>query len=332
MAKNRKKWRFFLIFRDFLPFLPRFSQKTGERDNFPPPRKKLYFFRRSLYGSHAIWEQRMTKTKTVRVGQVGVGGGGPLVLMAGLCVIESRAICLDLARRLAKLAEKEKIPLIFKASYDKANRTSGDAFRGPGMVKGLEILREVKDRFGLPILVDVHSETEVPHAAKVADVLQLPAFLCRQTDLVLALGESGRPVNIKKGQFLAPWDIVNVIRKVESTGNRKIILTERGASFGYNNLVADMRSLLIMRETGYPVVFDATHSVQKPGGAGGRTGGDGQFAPALARAAVATGCDGVFLETHVHPEKALSDRDNAIRFAGIAKLWKQLRGIHAVVS
>ncbi len=274
----------------------------------------------------------MTKTKTVRVGQVGVGGGGPLVLMAGLCVIESRAICLDLARRLAKLAEKEKIPLIFKASYDKANRTSGDAFRGPGMVKGLEILREVKDRFGLPILVDVHSETEVSHAAKVADVLQLPAFLCRQTDLVLALGESGRPVNIKKGQFLAPWDIVNVIRKVESTGNRKIILTERGASFGYNNLVADMRSLLIMRETGYPVVFDATHSVQKPGGAGGRTGGDGQFAPALARAAVATGCDGVFLETHVHPEKALSDRDNAIRFAGIAKLWKQLRGIHAVVS
>ncbi|MGD9873282.1 MAG: 3-deoxy-8-phosphooctulonate synthase [Kiritimatiellia bacterium] len=273
----------------------------------------------------------MAKTKTIKVGPVKVGGGNPLVLMAGLCVIESREICMDIARRLSKLAEKQKIPLIFKASYDKANRTSGDAFRGPGMVKGLDILREVKDRFGLPILVDVHSETEVPHAAKVADILQLPAFLCRQTDLVLALGESGKPVNIKKGQFLAPWDIVNVIRKVESTGNRSIILTERGASFGYNNLVADMRSLLIMRETGYPVVFDATHSVQKPGGAGGRTGGDGRFAPALARAAVATGCDGIFLETHVNPEKALSDRDNAIKFADVEKLWKQLRGIHAVV-
>ncbi|NCC51525.1 MAG: 3-deoxy-8-phosphooctulonate synthase [Spartobacteria bacterium] len=271
-------------------------------------------------------------TKVVKAGQVKIGGRNPLVLMAGLCVIESRKICLDLADRLAQLAAKEDIALIFKASYDKANRTSHTAFRGPGLMKGLEILAEVKARYGLPLLTDVHHESEVPHAAEVADMLQLPAFLCRQTDLVLALGESGKPVNIKKGQFLAPEDMRNIIAKVESTGNRKMVLTERGASFGYNNLVADMRSLLIMREMGYPVVFDATHSVQRPGGAGSRTGGDGRWAPALARAAVATGCDGVFIETHVHPAQALSDKDNAIALSGIAKLWKQLRAIDDIVS
>jgi 2-dehydro-3-deoxyphosphooctonate aldolase (KDO 8-P synthase) len=177
----------------------------------------------------------------------------------------------------------------------------------------------------------VHHETEVPLAAKVADILQLPAFLCRQTDLALALGESGKIVNIKKGQFLAPWDVRNIIKKIESTGNRKIIITERGASFGYNNLVADMRSLLILREFGYPVVFDATHSVQSPGGAGDHTGGDGRWAPNLARAAVATGCDGVFIETHLNPEKALSDRENAIPFSALKQLWRQLRSIHELV-
>ncbi len=274
----------------------------------------------------------MRKVKVIKAGNVKIGGSHPLVLMVGLCVIESRKICMDLARRLAQLAEEEDIPLIFKASYDKANRTSHTAFRGPGLMKGLEILAEVKERYGLPILTDVHHESEVPYAAKVADILQLPAFLCRQTDLVLALGESGRPVNIKKGQFLAPEDVQHVIAKVESTGNKKIVLIERGASFGYNNLVADMRSLLIMREMGYPVVFDATHSVQRPGGAGNRTGGDGQWAPALARAAVATGCDGVFIETHVNPQKALSDKDNAVAFSKIKKLWKQLRGIDDLVS
>lgn len=265
------------------------------------------------------------------VGSVCIGGGGPLVIIAGPCVIESREMCLDLAERLVKLSRRLKIPLIFKASYDKANRTSHRSFRGPGLVKGLEILAEVKQRFRIPILVDVHHETEVPLAARVADVLQLPAFLCRQTDLVLALGESGRVVNIKKGQFLAPWDVRHVIAKVESTGNRKILVTERGASFGYNNLVADMRSLAIMRSFGYPVIFDATHSVQAPGGAGDHTGGDRRFAPILARAAVAAGCDGVFMETHVDPDKALSDRENALPFADLAELWKELRSIHEVV-
>ena len=271
-------------------------------------------------------------TKTIRIGSVRIGDKKQLAMMAGPCVIESKKGCLALAGKLATLAEKEGIPLIFKASYDKANRTSHRSFRGPGLSKGLEILAEVKERYRVPILVDVHSEAEVPMAAKVADVLQLPAFLCRQTDLVLALGESGKVVNIKKGQFLAPWDVKNIIAKVESTGNRKIILTERGCSFGYNNLVADMRSLLVMKEFGYPIVFDATHSVQSPGGAGDQSGGDGRWAPALARAAVATGCDGVFIETHVNPEKALSDKANAIPFSKLKGLWQQLDAIHQIVK
>lgn len=204
--------------------------------------------------------------KQVKAGRVRFGGAAPLALIAGPCVIESRAMAFDLAERLAALAKKENIPLVFKASYDKANRTSVKAFRGPGLAKGLEILAGIKEKFGVPILVDVHQVSEVKPAAEVADILQLPAFLCRQTDLVVALGESGRVVNLKKGQFLAPWDVRHVIEKVESTGNRNILLTERGASFGYNNLVADFRSLLIMRGFGYPVVFDATHSVQLPGG------------------------------------------------------------------
>ena len=272
------------------------------------------------------------RTKSVKVGRLVVGGDHPLALIAGPCVIESRSMCLELAGKLAALAKREKIPLIFKASYDKANRTSHKAFRGPGLSKGLEILAEVKARYRLPILVDVHHEAEVPLAARVADVLQLPAFLCRQTDLVLALGESGKVVNIKKGQFLAPWDIRNVIAKVESTGNRNLFVTERGCSFGYNNLVADMRSLPMMREFGYPVVFDATHSVQLPGGGGDCTGGDRRMAPVLARAAVAAGCDGIFVETHIDPEQALSDKANAIPFGDLAKLWRVLRRIDAVVD
>jgi 2-dehydro-3-deoxyphosphooctonate aldolase (KDO 8-P synthase) len=254
------------------------------------------------------------------------------MLIAGPCVIEGRRPCLEIARRLAELAAKERIPLIFKASYDKANRSALGSYRGPGMGAGLEILAEVKERFGLPVLTDVHSEAEVGPVARVADVIQIPAFLCRQTDLVVAVGESGRVVNVKKGQFLAPWDMGNVIAKIESTGNRNILLTERGVSFGYNNLVADMRSLLIMRETGYPVVFDATHSVQKPGAAGTSSGGDGRWAPALARAAVATGCDGVFVETHIHPKEALSDSANSIPFKAIRDLWRTLRKIDDVVS
>ena len=265
--------------------------------------------------------------KAVKAGSVRFGGGAPLALIAGPCVIESREMAFDLAARLVALARKENIPLVFKASYDKANRTSIRAFRGPGLAKGLEILAGIKERFGVPILVDVHQVSEVKPAAEVADVLQLPAFLCRQTDLVTALGESGRVVNVKKGQFLAPWDVRHVIEKVESTGNRRILLTERGASFGYNNLVADMRSLLIMRQFGYPVVFDATHSVQLPGGRAEGTGGDGKWAPYLSRAAVAAGCDGLFWETHRNPPEAKSDKDNALPLGMIGPLWRQCRRI-----
>ncbi len=270
--------------------------------------------------------------RTVNMGGVAIGGRAPLALIAGPCVIESRKGCLDIARRLARWAADKSVPLVFKASYDKANRSSLRSYRGPGLVKGLEILREVKERYGLPLLTDVHAVEEVDAAAAVVDVLQLPAFLCRQTDLVLELGRSGKPVNIKKGQFLAPWDMRSIIEKVESTGNRRIILTERGVSFGYNNLVADMRSLLVMREYGYPVVFDATHSVQKPGAAGDHSGGDGCWAPALARAAVAAGCDGVFIETHIAPARALSDAANAVSLSTLTNLWQTLSGIDELLE
>jgi len=269
--------------------------------------------------------------KRISVGGVMFGGRGPLALISGPCVIESRKGCLDLAGRLVKLAESEGIPFVFKASYDKANRTSVDSYRGPGIIEGLEILQEVREKYGVPVTTDVHTSGEATLAGRVVDAIQIPAFLCRQTDLLLAAGETGIPVNIKKGQFLAPADMVNVIAKVESTGNRKIIVTERGASFGYNNLVADMRSLLELKELGYPVVFDATHSVQRPGGAGTTSGGDSRWAPYLARAAVAVGCDGIFIETHVNPAVALSDGANAIKFSGMRKLWKTLRSIDEII-
>ena len=258
-------------------------------------------------------------------------GDGRLTFIAGPCVIESRAMALDLAKRLTALSEKLGVKYIFKASFDKANRTSVDSFRGPGIDKGLEILAEVRATFDVPVLTDVHEPWQCAVAAQVCDVLQIPAFLARQTDLVVAAGETGAVVNVKKGQFMAPEDMTNVVRKIESTGNRRIVLCERGASFGYRNLVADMRSLLIMRELGYPVVMDATHSVQRPGGLGTGSGGDGKYAPAIARAAVATGVDGVFMETHVNPKVAKSDAANAIRFAEVGKLWKQLIAINEIV-
>lgn len=272
------------------------------------------------------------KMRTVRVGNIRVGAGHPLVLIAGPCVIESRAACLDMARRLARLAKQEKIPLIFKASYDKANRSSHRSFRGPGLEEGLEILAEVKAKTGLPILTDVHAVAEVAPVAEVADVLQVPAFLCRQTDLLLACGRSGRVVNVKKGQFLAPDDMRNIIAKVESTGHPGLLLTERGVSFGYNTLVVDMRSLPIMRGMGYPVVFDATHSVQRPGGGGTYTAGDGHLVPVMARAAVAAGCDAIFMETHLYPSKAKSDRANALPFAALRGLWQVLRAIDEAID
>ncbi|HMP91176.1 MAG TPA: 3-deoxy-8-phosphooctulonate synthase [Kiritimatiellia bacterium] len=270
-------------------------------------------------------------TKLVKMGSVTIGGNKPLVLIAGPCVIESRKDCLAIARKLTALAMSEKIPFIFKASYDKANRSSHTAYRGPGLKAGLEVLAEVREELGVPVLTDVHSAAEASAAATVVDIIQIPAFLCRQTDILLAAGDSGKTVNVKKGQFLAPWDMKNVIAKIESTGNKSIVLTERGSSFGYNNLVADMRSLLEMRELGYPVVFDATHSVQRPGGGGNYTAGDGKWAPYLARAAVATGCDGVFIETHVNPAKALSDKENAVPFGKMKPLWRLLRRIDELV-
>ena len=259
-------------------------------------------------------------------------GGKDLVFIAGPCVIESREMAIDLARRLTALAKKLKVPYIFKASFDKANRTSVDSFRGPGLDKGLEILAEIRQTFNVPVLTDVHEPWQCARVAEVCDVLQIPAFLARQTDLVVAAGETGAVVNVKKGQFMAPEDMAQVIRKIESTGNKRIVLCERGASFGYRNLVADMRSLLIMRELGYPVVMDATHSVQRPGGLGTGSGGDGRFAPAIARAAVATGVDGVFMETHLNPKVAKSDADNAIKFSAVEKLWKQLIAINGIVK
>ncbi len=266
----------------------------------------------------------------IKVGRV-VFGGPQLAFIAGPCVIESREGCLDLAKRLHALAKRLEVPFVFKASFDKANRSSIDAYRGPGLTEGLAILQEVKETLKVPVLTDIHEPAQAAAVAMVADILQIPAFLCRQTDLLVAAGETGKVVNIKKAQFLAAEDVGNVIAKVESTGNKRILLTERGSTFGYNNLVADMRNLLIMRKFGYPVVFDATHSVQRPGSLGGSTGGDAKWAPALSRAAVATGIDGLFMETHVDPSKALSDKANAIALAQLPALWRNLVAIHKLI-
>ncbi|MEI6646160.1 MAG: 3-deoxy-8-phosphooctulonate synthase [bacterium] len=269
--------------------------------------------------------------KKIKVGKA-IFGGKQLAFIAGPCVIESVEGTMDLAEKLVKLAKELKVPFVFKASFDKANRTSIDSYRGPGLLEGLDILKEVRNRFNVPVLTDIHEPWQAEFVADVVDILQIPAFLCRQTDLVVAAAETGKVVNVKKAQFLAPEDMRNVIAKIEASGNTNIILTERGASFGYNNLVADMRSLLIMREFGYPVVFDATHSVQRPGGAGTCSGGDGRWAPALARAAVATGVDGIFMETHVNPAEALSDKANAIAFKDLKRVWQKLIAIHTIVS
>ncbi len=277
-------------------------------------------------------QRLMSRTRPVSIGPVRIGGGSPLALIAGPCIIESRRGCLDLARRLADLAAREEIPMVFKASFDKANRTSAASFRGPGLDAGLAVLAEVKERTGLPLLTDVHSVEQVAAVAAVVDVLQVPAFLCRQTDLLAACGASGRAVNVKKGQFLAPGDMANVVAKLERAGARRILLTERGTSFGYHDLVVDMRGLPRMRAMGHPVVFDATHSVQRPGGAGTYTSGDSTMVPVLARAAVAAGCDAVFLETHVNPARALSDKDNAIAFRHLRGLWRTLRSLHGLVG
>lgn len=239
------------------------------------------------------------------------GADKPLFLIAGPCVIESEAMALDSAGQLKEMTAALGIPFIYKSSYDKANRTSSDSFRGPGIDAGLQILEKVRTQIGVPVLTDVHEDTPMDEVAAAVDVLQTPAFLCRQTNFIQRVAAAGKPVNIKKGQFLAPWDMEHVVSKARAAGNEQIMVCERGVSFGYNYLVSDMRSLVVMRETGCPVVFDATHSVQMPGGQGGRSGGQREFVPALARAAVAVGVAGVFMETHPDPDQALSDGPNA---------------------
>ena len=262
-----------------------------------------------------------------------VGLDKPIFLIAGPCVVESEQLQMDVAGKLKELTGALGIPFIFKSSYDKANRSSGKSFRGPGMEKGLEILAKVRKTLGVPVLTDVHTEEEVPEVAKHVDVLQTPAFLCRQTDFIHAVARSGKPVNIKKGQFLAPGDMKNVVDKArEASGGDTIMVCERGASFGYNNLVSDMRSLAIMRDTGCPVVFDATHSVQLPGGQGTSSGGQREFVPVLARAAVATGVAGLFMETHPDPAKALSDGPNAWPLGRMQELLETLKDIDALVK
>jgi 2-dehydro-3-deoxyphosphooctonate aldolase (KDO 8-P synthase) len=261
-----------------------------------------------------------------------VGPDRPFFLIAGPCVIESEALVMDVAGRMKELTARLGIPYVFKASFDKANRSSKSSFRGPGLEEGLRILGEVRSRIGVPVLTDVHEDTPMAEVASVVDILQTPAFLCRQTNFIVNVASQGKPVNVKKGQFLSPWEMANVVEKARSTGNGQILVCERGFSFGYNNLVSDMRSLAVMRATGAPVVFDATHSVQLPGGQGNASGGQREFVPVLARAAVAAGVSGVFMETHPDPARALSDGPNAWPLDRMASLLEVLREIDAAVK
>ena len=270
--------------------------------------------------------------KPVEIGNFKIGAGRPLAVIAGPCVIESQESALRHASLLKEAADRVGVPYIFKSSYDKANRSSASSFRGPGLEKGLEILAEVKRKVGVPVLTDVHESAQVAAVQQIADVLQIPAFLCRQTDFIVAVANSGKVVNVKKGQFLAPWDIANVVDKILSTGNDRVLLTERGVSFGYNNLVSDMRSLVWMRELGYPVIFDATHSLQLPGGLGHASGGERKYIPALARAAVAVGIDALFMEVHEDPDQALSDGPNSLRLNDFENLIRAVKHIDEMVK
>lgn len=261
-----------------------------------------------------------------------IGIEHPFFLIAGTCVVESEQMTIDTAASLKEVTDQLGIPFIYKSSFDKANRSSVESFRGPGIEEGLRVLQAVKDQLDLPVITDVHEDTPMDEVASVVDVLQTPAFLCRQTNYITRVAETGLPVNIKKGQFLAPWDMKHVVDKARSTGNQNIMVCERGASFGYNNLVSDMRSLTIMRETGAPVVFDATHSVQLPGGQGSTSGGQREFVPTLARAAMAAGVSGVFMETHPDPEKALSDGPNSVPLAKMKNLLTVMKQIDDAVK
>ena len=273
----------------------------------------------------------MAKPKPFPVGRVSIGGKRPAFIL-GPCVIESEKFARRMAKKIADVCASENVDFIFKASYDKANRTSVRSFRGIGAREGCEILSEIGRELRIPVTTDVHSTAEAAIAGEKIDMLQIPAFLCRQTDLLRAAVETGRAINVKKGQFLAPWDVRNIAEKLITFGNSQFCFTERGTTFGYNNLVVDMRSLYWMREAGYRVIFDATHSVQRPGGAGDSTSGDGILAPVLARAAMAAGCDGIFMEVHENPIRALSDGPNQVRLSDLPKHLRMLKAIHAVVS
>ena len=271
-------------------------------------------------------------TRSIEVGPYFIGGQNPLVLIAGPCVIESEKIAMEIAEKLKSITGELHVPFIFKASYDKANRTSINSFRGPGLSDGLKILQKIKTELDLPILSDVHKEEEIDPAAEVLDILQIPAFLCRQTDLLVKAAKTGKPINVKKGQFLAPWDMKNIVVKLEESGNSNILLTERGTTFGYNNLVVDMRSLVLMREYSCPVIFDATHSLQQPGGQGTTSGGQSEMVPDLARGAVAVGCDALFMEIHTDPSKALSDGPNMLQIDMLPELLEQLVTLDQIVK
>jgi 2-dehydro-3-deoxyphosphooctonate aldolase (KDO 8-P synthase) len=271
-------------------------------------------------------------TREINIAGTKLGGNNPLFIIAGPCVIESEEIAFYTAERLKEICRRVNLPFLFKSSYDKANRTSLSSFRGPGLEKGLKILSDVRSKFNIPIISDIHSVEEVKPASEVLDALQIPAFLCRQTDLILAASKTGKPVNIKKGQFLAPWDVKNIIEKFISTGNQNIFITERGTSFGYNNLVVDFRGLSIMRAFGYPVIFDVTHSLQLPGGQGQSSGGQKEFAEPLARAAVAVGADGIFMEVHPEPDKALCDGPNMIKIDEMEKILAIVKAIDQLVN
>jgi 2-dehydro-3-deoxyphosphooctonate aldolase (KDO 8-P synthase) len=274
----------------------------------------------------------MLSVTPLQLGDITIGGGSPFVLIAGPCVIESEAHALDLAGSLVEIARRTRVPLIFKASFDKANRTSGRSFRGPGLDVGLRVLAQIKARFQVPILTDIHEPSQAAAAAGVADVLQIPAFLCRQTDLLVAAAKTGRIVNIKKGQFLAPDDVTHAVAKVVDAGNPRVLLTERGTSFGYHNLVVDMRAFPMMRARGIPVVFDVTHSLQLPGGGDGVTAGQAEYIVPLASAGVAAGVDGVFLEVHEEPIRAKSDAQNALRLDALEPLLTRLIAIDAIAK
>ena len=272
------------------------------------------------------------KLRPVKIAPGVVAGAGELVAICGPCVIESEKLTLAIAEHIAKIARRIRMPVIFKASYDKANRSSVRSYRGPGLEKGLAILRKVKERTGLPVTTDVHSAEQAKAAAAVVDLLQIPAFLCRQTDLLLAAGRTRKPVNVKKGQFLSPPEMRNIVEKIASTGNKKILLTERGTTFGYGNLVVDFRSLPVMRALGCPVVFDATHSVQLPGGRGDASGGQGEFVPAMIRAAVAVGCDALFMETHPRPRTSPSDGENMLPLDRLEENLRLARKIYRITG